>query len=504
MFRPWTSARVWLWLGWFALWLSLGGVFVGCSSTSGSCTEGEQATCNCPDGQGLGLQTCTNGQWSACASCGSTSTSCRTPGETQTCACPSGGGVTGTQTCSDSKQWGACSCTQTGACQPGATSPCTCAGNQSGQQTCESNGAWGACKCDSLACSDGATRECVCSATQNLGSQTCANGVWGVCGSCTTAKECDKEGETQTCRCPNGARSRQTCQADKTWSACNCGGPVCTLGETSSCTCPTGFKSTQTCIKDSNDNPKWGDCDCSCKDGDTKPCECPNQQQGAYSCSCSGGACQWSACKCPTCKSDQDCASFAKAKYCDGTITQCVECKEKLHCTDASMPFCSPTTATCVACLEDTDCAGGTTCDPLTQACSTIGKGTLSGTLTRCKEGVARPAGCAGNVKRGDDQGPIYFLFFSGKNFPPRYSEKPFLVHKIDKTDFSDSAKTLSYKIDNVPAGTWLVFVFLDDNNNWSPGQHMPDPGDLVAVSQGVEVKANASSNSDFFLFDRY
>lgn len=502
MSHPSTSPRVWLWLGWFAMVFILSYSLVGCSS-NGSCAEGEQATCNCPGGEGLGLQTCTNGEWSACASCGTT-TGCKQPGESRVCSCPAGG-QNGTQTfCNDNQQWGECACSSTGTCEPGRTNPCTCPGNRSGQQTCLSNKTWDTCKCDAQECASGATRECVCASTQTVGSQTCTNGAWDTCGGCKAAPECNKEGETQVCRCSNGARSRQTCQADKTWGKCACGGPTCTVGETSSCSCSSGMTSTMTCIKGKNDEPEWGDCDCSCKDGDSKPCDCPNQQKGTYSCICSGGSCRWSVCKCPICKSDKDCSSFPNAKYCDGTTTQCVECKEKSHCTDAKLPFCSPATATCVACLKDTDCTGGTTCDPLTQACNKNGKGTLTGTLSRCKEGAPRPAGCAGNVKRGDDQGPIYFLFFSGKNFPPRYSEKPFLVHKIDKTDFSDSGKTLSYKVENVPAGNWLVFVFLDDNNNWSPGQHMPDPGDLVAVSQGVEVKANTSSSSDFFLFDRY
>lgn len=131
-------------------------------------------------------------------------------------------------------------------------------------------------------------------------------------------------------------------------------------------------------------------------------------------------------------------------------------------------------------------------------------RGTLAGSLTRCKEGVPPTAGCSGNKRQGDDQGPIYFLFFSGKNFPPRYSEKPFLVHKVDRLDFSDPSKSIPYQIEKIPAGKWLVYVFLDDNNNWSPGQHMPDSGDLVAFIQGVEVKANSSSSVNFHLFDRY
>lgn len=474
---------------------------VGCSSEGTTCAEGQESTCTCPDGATLGVQTCTNGQWSACGSCGTTSV-CQNKGETRDCTCNN---QKGQQTfCNDTQQWGACLCSgNNGDCTAGATQTCTCADQSAGTQACTASGTWGTCQCAAPTCQEGASQECVC-ANKGVGKQTCANGAWGTCGSCGTVADCEKPGETEICRCPNGARSRRTCQADKTWSACNCGGPVCTLGQTDACLCASGLSSQRTCVKDSNGNPSWSDCDCSCQSGDTRPCDCPNQQKGQHACLCNKSPCRWSVCKCPTCKSDQECASLPNAKYCDTNTSQCAGCLEQKHCTNAAQSFCSPNTLTCVACLKDSDCSQGQSCDPLSQSCKVLEKGTLTGTLTRCKEGVPRPAGCAGNVRRGDDNGPLYFLFFSGKNFPPRYSEKPFLVHKIDAVDFSSADKSLSFKIEGVPAGTWLVFVFLDDNNNWSPSQHMPDPGDLVAVNQGVEVKGNTSSTSDFYLFDRY
>ncbi len=479
-----------------------------CSGGSTSCTNGQETACKCSDGQ-AGLQSCTNGQWGNCARCGATvgTPPCKKAGQVQTCQC--NGGLTGKQTfCEDTQKWSSCSCQNKPsiACKLGEKKTCSCPDQTPSQQTCDANATWGACECKTTGqCNNGATQECLCNKNQGTGRQTCIGGRWGTCSGCKVAgPECDPVGLTKQCKCPNGAGSRQTCGADKKWGACRCGGASCTAGTKTSCQCPSGMASTRTCNKASDGSTSWGACECSCTKGQTKSCGCPNQQKGTLSCNCSQSPCSWSACKCPTCKADSDCASFASAKHCDKTLGRCVGCLENSHCTAAGKTFCSPITAACSSCLKDTDCQGGNSCDPFSQSCKKIGRGTLSGTLTRCVEGKPRPAGCAGNSKRGDDQGPIYFLFFSGKNFPPRYSEKPFLVHKINKTDFSDSTKKISYKIENIPSGKWLVFVFLDDNNNWSPGQHMPDPGDLVAVSQGVEVKASATSNSDFYLFDRY
>lgn len=77
------------------------------------------------------------------------------------------------------------------------------------------------------------------------------------------------------------------------------------------------------------------------------------------------------------------------------------------------------------------------------------------------------------------------------------------MVYKTDVIDFKDPTKTVPYKVENVPEGDWLVYVFIDDNNNWSPGQHMPDPGDLVGFIKGVQVTANKEANVDFSLTDR-
>jgi hypothetical protein len=157
-----------------------------------------------------------------------------------------------------------------------------------------------------------------------------------------------------------------------------------------------------------------------------------------------------------------------------------------------------------VECLQDNDCQGGNLCDPISYICRQFERGSLAGKVSRCHEGKPRPAGCAGSPRIGDDKGPLYFMFFSGKDLPPKYSEKPFLVHKIPNVDFSDNDTTIPYKIDNIPVGRWLVYVFLDDNNNWSSFQHMPDRGDLVGFLNDIEIKANATTNINFFLFDRY
>lgn len=482
----------------------------GCSDGSNEpCTNGLEATCLCPDGK-IGLQTCAEGQWGACGQCGSSQAkpTCKKTGLEQTCQC--NGGLRGEQKfCEDNQKWLPCQCQGKTPirCKLGEKKSCTCSDQTSSQQTCDANATWGVCECAPVGadCKEGATQQCLCNQNQGTGTQSCTGGKWGACTGCkASGAECQTVGSTKRCQCPNGASSRQTCGAGGKWGACNCGGTTCTAGATTSCTCATGMPSTRTCVKGADGKTAWGDCQCSCSKGQTRPCDCGNQQKGVHECKCDASPCTWSACKCPTCKADSDCASQTSAKVCDKTLGRCVECLSNTQCKAPNQTFCSPSTAECVACLKDDDCQGGDSCDPFTQTCKKIGKGALSGALTRCIEGKPRPAGCSGNTKRGDDQGPIYFLFFSGKNFPPRYSEKPFFVHKIAKTDFSDSSKKISYKIENIPAGNWLVFVFLDDNNNWSPGQHMPDLGDLVAVTQGVEVKANATSNADFYLFDRY
>jgi len=502
----------------YVLFLLVFGPAVGCSGSTGSpegtpCSGPElKQACTCTDGK-TGSQSCSQAKtWQACDCSGSGTNNnnnnnnngetCK-PDHTKACSCKDNG--VGIQKCSAEKKWSDCDCSNSGACKEGQTQVCNCTNGDSGSKTCEKDGKWGTCTCGGKnECKDGQSQKCACQDPNSEGSQGCFNGKWGVC-KCKTIEKCKPEGATRACQCTNGAFSSITCQKDGKWSKCECGGPVCKLGEKQKapCLCPNGMKSERICKKDEKGNPHWAPCECSCKKGETRACECPFQQTGSRGCFCQGNNCTWGVCKCPTCKGDGDCKSLKSAKKCDVNNARCVECLKKADCTDASRSVCH-TDGTCVQCSKDSDCSGGTSCDPVSFTCKKFEKSSIKGVITRCQDGVPRPKGCAGNPATGDGKGNIYMLFFTGKDFPPKYTEKPFVVHKIPNVDFKDASKKVPYQVSGIPTGSWLVYVFIDDNNNWSMKEHMPDTGDLVGFISAVKVEKGKTNSHDFFLWDRY
>lgn len=483
-----------------------GGAWSACTCSAGACQDGQTLPCKCATGAGaVGTQSCSGAAWGACQGCGSTNPpggDCPTPNQTEACQCNDG--KSGTRTCGADKKWAACDCSGTNpqTCTAGATEACQCVGGKSGTRSCASDGSWGACTCNTAGvCTDGEKRDCICDGG-TLGSQACVQNAWGTCGSCQDPKDtCPTPGKEERCFCSNGAASWKMCQADKTWAACDCGGPACTIGEVrkDDCDCPNGFRGDNECIKNAAGNPTY-QCQCDCTPGEKKVCDCPNNQKGERTCKADK---TYTACKCPTCKTDADCASQATAKVCDTTSEACVECLKDEQCTNGKL--CAPDSASCVECLTDDDCKGkaAATCYPLDNVCKAFGRGALEGILRRCSD-AAGAGQCSGNKPKGDDKGKIYFIFFSGKRFPPSYNERPFFVHATDVTDFKDPTKTVSFKIEGIPEGSWLVYVFIDDNNNWSKGQPFPDPGDLVGFIQGVTITANTTNTQNFPLTDRY
>ncbi len=493
------------WLSAFFLWsvLFLSG---GCSSDGGNCTDGQELTCACEDGT-LGIKVCQGGVFGPCGQCEGRAegSKCAVSGDEVRCRCQNG--RFGKQICQPDGTWGKCfACEDSaGKCQETTKQRCNCDNGTVGVQTCI-GGQWSKCECDQ--CLEGEKRDCLCQGDK-VGTQVCKNGMWGACTDCKDPKEkCEKVGSSQRCICPNGAASRRYCGKDGFWGKCDCGGPVCKIGEKQDapCTCPNGMTGVRYCVKGDGGGPEWGPCDCSCKAGQQLSCTCPNGQKGFRRCKCSGSKCQWGYCICSACNSDAECAKKSPSRpYCDPVLKLCTECLEDKHCkNNKKKPYCSKVSAVCVQCVKDEQCSGGQICHPKDGVCAKMGRGNLKGLIRRCKEGKPRPAGCSGNTKVGDDKGPIYILFFSGDRFPPRYTERPFFVHKIDNVDFSDSDKEIPYFIKGVPAGKWLVYVILDDNNNWSINNHLPDRGDLVGINYGVEVRANTTVSIDFYLFDRY
>lgn len=181
----------------------------GRCTAEGMCSSGQTRTC--VGACGSGTQACTSScNWGACSA---PSTGACTPGATQTCTGACG---TGAQTCTSSCTWGVCSAPSSGACVPGATRTCTGACG-SGTQTCTASCAWGACSAPtSGACVPGATQSCI--GACGTGTQTCtASCAWGAC-SAPTSGACSP-GQTRTC---SGAPS-VTCSGSCSWPACpNC------------------------------------------------------------------------------------------------------------------------------------------------------------------------------------------------------------------------------------------------------------------------------------------
>ena len=149
---------------------------------SGSCNPG-QKQCS-----GNSAQTCdTSGMWQTTSSCpnqtcinGACNGVCA-PGQTDPVSCGKCG--TDTQTCDSTGNWKSSgSCNGQGTCTPQATMQC----NMYGTETCSSSCAWGACSCTSTpVCTPGAHQ---CSGN---GVQTCSQcGQWGSPVSCGSGMTC--------------------------------------------------------------------------------------------------------------------------------------------------------------------------------------------------------------------------------------------------------------------------------------------------------------------------
>ncbi len=308
----------------------------------GSCSPG-QIRCS-----GNGVQTCGgDGQWSAPQTCvdqtclaGACVGMCA-PGQTHPVPCGNCG--TDTQTCTSAGTWqGSGNCSGQGACMPTTTQVC----NTYGTQTCTASCAWGACSCPSApACTPGQA-QCstsggveACDACGQLGApMTCSSGtcMGGVCtGACTPgAKQCSGNG-VETCTSMGqwgnpAACTNQTCVG----TACT---GVCAPGQTNPVSCGNCGTDTQTC--DSSGN--WqssGNCAGQgvCSPNATQTCN----TYGTETCSPS---CAWGACSCtatPVCTPG--------AKQCSGNGVQtCDSCGQ----------WGSP-----VACGAGQTCSGAGTC----------------------------------------------------------------------------------------------------------------------------------------------
>lgn len=472
------------------------------TTTNPICDPGKSQSCNCTNGN-VGSQTCaTDGlSWAACQ-CDTKPSTC-TLGESRECSCEGGG--RGVQACTGNNQWSACSCPS---CTPGEKEGCDCTNGDSGSKTCNTDGkGYSSCACVPGGCRENATKGCQC-ANLESGIQTCKDGKFGACEQCGVVNnKCRAKGDLENCNCPNGATSVRVCQDNLTWGLCKCDDPPCKIGDTEEgiCVCPIGIKGKRTCVADARGYPEWGTCECTCKDGEKLECDCPNGTKGQRSCDCTGGKCEWAACACARCATNADCTKDPKYPHCNSTINLCVTCLDDSHCASSTDgKRCQTFTGNCVGCLEDGDCSGGNACDPSTTSCQMIQKAELEGTLRRCDDASTGAGRCRGSAPTGDSKGPIYFLFYNGTAFPPPQTQRPFYWYKLPETDFSDPKKEVPFKVPAIPPGTWIVYVFIDDNNNWSENRFLPDPGDLVGFLSSVEIKSGQTNSYDFYLVDRY
>ncbi len=498
--RLWQSLRA---LGFFSVFLGV--ALVACDKGTPQtpvCTASQTQTCTCTDSK-TGMQSCnTDGlAWSACK-CETQPNSC-TLGQTRECDC--GPTSKGQQACIGNNQWGVCACPS---CTPNAKEGCDCTTGGVGSKTCNADGkGYSACDCPVGGCRENDTKSCQC-ANLEKGVQTCKDAKWSVCEQCGVVNnKCRAKGDIENCTCPNTASSVRVCQENLTWGLCKCDAPPCKLGDTEEglCVCPIGIKGKRTCVADARGFPEWGTCECACKEGDKLDCACPNGTKGQRSCGCTGGKCEWMACSCARCATNEDCKKDPLYPHCNSTLNLCVACLDDTHCSASTAgKRCQKFTGNCVACLEDADCTGGNACDPSTASCQMIQKVDLEGTLRRCDDNASGASRCRGSTRTGDDKGPIYFLFYTGTAFPPPQTQRPFYWYKLPETDFSDPKKEITYKVPAIPPGTWIVYVFIDDNNNWSENRFLPDPGDLVGFLSSVEIKSGQTNSRDFYLVDRY
>lgn len=226
---------------------------------------------------------CTNGEdhVEACATCGSRERSCVDGAWSEWTDCPpgcipdttQGCGACGTQTCSASCEWGAC--TNEGVCSPGQTREC----GQCGTQRCNNNCQWGSCQNEGV-CTPGSTDSCVA-----CGTRTCTDScTWSRCsnqGVCSP-------GEISGC----GNCGTRSCANDCTWNNCVNQG-TCSPGATQSCgecgerTCSASCQWPQECIGNGNRFRRCNTCGwqfCAPSSGNWNNCQRP--PDGRYNDSC--------------------------------------------------------------------------------------------------------------------------------------------------------------------------------------------------------------------------
>ncbi len=188
----------------------------GSCSGSGVCSPGATQTCN-----GGGTQTCSSScTWNSCGSVACDQAS--KPSSSQSCGNCNSGTQTRTVTCNTSNgtwttgTWGSCS--GGGECAAGTSRGC---GNGSGTQTCSSSCVWGACSstdCDQ-ASKPAESQSCGnCNSGTQTRTVTCntSTGAWttGAWGTCTGGGIC-APGATQSC-----SGGTQTCSSSCAWGTC--------------------------------------------------------------------------------------------------------------------------------------------------------------------------------------------------------------------------------------------------------------------------------------------
>tara|TARA_B100000609_G_scaffold199008_1_gene200212 strand:+ start:1035 stop:1439 length:405 start_codon:yes stop_codon:yes gene_type:complete len=131
-------------------------------------------------------------------------------------------------------------------------------------------------------------------------------------------------------------------------------------------------------------------------------------------------------------------------------------------------------------------------------------KGSLEGVIRRCKHGATTGA-CRGGVAAGDLKGPIIFMFFQEKS-PSELNNgsRPVFYHKMAVVDFTDAAKEIKFSVPGIPPGEWLIYVLLDDADDWKVQNPLPNKGDLVGFVNAVKVTSGQATTQDFYLLDQY
>ncbi len=237
-------------------WTLLNGATAGCSGASACCA----GQCGCAPGTAkgcgnCGTETCTNScQWGSCVGQGPCS-----PGTAESC------GNCGTATCTSACQWG--SCNGQGVCSPGAGMGC---GN-CGVATCTNSCQWGSCNGQGP-CSPGQQQGC-----SYCGTETCDSSCqWG---SCNGAAVCSP-GSTQGC----GACATEACNGCGYWGSCQ---PQPNYTGCSGGTCCGGG-----CVNLQSDSNNCGWCGHVCPNSEgcsNGVCGCPDGPGGEFACGSYGG-----------------------------------------------------------------------------------------------------------------------------------------------------------------------------------------------------------------------